>query len=114
MRTADGSFNKVWMLGWYVDKKNTMELLMKEESDRWILKQRVNGSVVAKTKGIKTIAPNTDYAVRITFDGNSFKVFVDDFATPLFTLTPQAVVPVGTVGLKVKNTIGSFDYVTIN
>jgi len=114
MRSGGGAFNKVWMLGWYVDKKNTMELLMKEENDRWILKQRVNGSVVAKARGIKTIDPNTDYAVRITFDGISFKVFVDDFVTPLFTLTPPASVPVGTVGFKVKNTTGSFDYVSIN
>jgi hypothetical protein len=114
MRSAGGAFNKVWMLGWYVDKKNSMELLMKEESDRWILKQRVNGSVVAKVKGLKTINPNSDYAVRITFDGSSFNVFVDDFVTPLFTLTPQAIVPVGTVGFKVKNTIGSFDYVSVD
>jgi Big-like domain-containing protein len=114
MRTAGGTFDKVWILGWYVDKKNTMELLMKEESDRWILKQRTNGFVVAKAKGIKTINPNTDYAVRLTFDGISFQVFVDDFVTPLFSLTPQAIVPVGTVGFKVKNTIGSFDYVTVN
>lgn len=114
MRSAGGAFNKVWMLGWYVDKKNSMELLMKEESDRWVLKQRVNGSIVTKAKGIKTINPNTDYAVRITFDGISFKVFVDDFVTPLFTLTPQVNVPAGTVGFKVKNTIGSFDYVTVN
>lgn len=114
MRSAGGAFNKVWMLGWYVDKKNSMELLMKEESDQWVLKQRVNGSVVAKGKGSKTINPNSDYAVRITFDGSSFNVFVDDFVTPLFTLTPQAIVPVGTVGFKVKNTIGSFDYVSVN
>ena len=102
------------MLGWYVDKKNSLELLMKEENDRWILKQRSNGAVVAKAKGIKTIDPNTDYNVRIAFDGINFKVFVDDFVTPLFTLTPQATVPVGTVGFKVKNTTGSFDYVAIN
>jgi hypothetical protein len=91
-----------------------MELLMKEENDRWILKQRSNGTVVAKGKGIKTIDPNTDYAVRISFDGSNFKVFVDDFVTPLFTLTPQANVPSGTVGFKIKNTSGSFDYVAVN
>lgn len=114
MRSAGGAFNKVWMLGWYIDKKNTMELLMKEENDRWILKQRNNGAVVAKGNGIKTIDPNTDYAVRISFDGSNFKVFVDDFVTPLFTLTPQANVPSGTVGFKIKNTTGSFNYVGVN
>lgn len=32
----------------------------------------------------------------------------------LFTLTPQGAVPTGTVGFSVKNTTGSFDYVTVN
>jgi VCBS repeat-containing protein len=114
MLTAGGVSNKLWMLGWYVDKKNTMELLMKEENERWVLKQRVNGRVVAKAKGIKTIDPNTIYAARIVFDGTSFQVFVDDFQTPLLSLTPQGAVPIGTVGFSVKNTTGSFDYVTVN
>jgi hypothetical protein len=114
MQTAGGVSNKLWLLGWYVDKRNTMELLMKEENERWVLKQRVNGRVVAKAKGIKTIDPNTAYAARIVFDGTSFQVFVDDFVTPLFTLTPQGSVPTGTVGFSVKNTTGSFDYVTVN
>jgi hypothetical protein len=114
MQSAGGAFNKVWMLGWYVDKKNTMELLMKEENERWVLKQRFNGSVVAKGKGIKTIDPNTAYAVRIVFNGTVFQVFVDDFVTPLFTLNPAATVPVGTVGFQVKNTTAMFDYVTVN
>ncbi len=114
MQTAGGISNKLWLLGWYVDRKNTMELLMKEENERWVLKQRVNGRVVAKAKGIKTIDPNTAYAARIVFDGTSFQVFVDDFQTPLFTLTPQGTVPTGTVGFSVKNTTGSFDYVTVN
>jgi VCBS repeat-containing protein len=114
MQTAGGISNKLWLLGWYVDRKNTMELLMKEENERWVLKQRVNGRVVAKAKGIKTIDTNTAYAARIVFDGTSFQVFVDDFVTPLFTLTPQGSVPTGTVGFSVKNTTGSFDYVTVN
>lgn len=114
MQTSGGPFNKVWMLGWYVDKKNTMELLMKEENERWVLKQRSNGSVVAKGKGIKTIDPNTAYIVRIVYTGTVFQVFVDDLQTPLFTLNPAAAVPVGTVGFETKNTTGKFDYITVN
>jgi len=111
MRSTGG---KIWMLAWYVDKKNTLELLMNQENQHWVLKQRVNGSVVAKAKGIKKIDPNTDYTVRISFDGTTFQVFVDDFVTPLFTLTPRANVPVGTVGFQVKNSTASFDYVAVN
>jgi hypothetical protein len=33
---------------------------------------------------------------------------------PLITMTPAAPVPVGTVGLRVKATTGSFNYITVN
>ena len=52
MSTAGGTKNVIWFLSWYVDDKNTMELLMKQETGKWILKQRANGTIVAK-KGVK-------------------------------------------------------------
>jgi VCBS repeat-containing protein len=114
MKSAGGTLNKVWLLAWYIDKKNRMELLMKEEGDRWVLKQKAEGRVVAKAKGIKTIDPDTSYIVRMLFDGTSFQVFINDLLTPLFTLTPAVAVPVGTVGFQIKNTMGSFDYIVVN
>ena len=30
MRTAGGTGNRVWLLAWYQDKKNTVEVMMKE------------------------------------------------------------------------------------
>jgi len=110
--TAGGVGNKIWMLGWYVDKKNTMELLFKEENDKIVLKQRANGVVVGKNKGTITLNPNTSYQVRVAFDGTIFTVYVDN--TPLFTLTPKATVPSGTIGFEVKATTGSFGYITVN
>lgn len=110
--TAGGVGNKIWMLGWYLDKKNTMELLFKEENDKIVLKQRANGVVVTKNKGTITLNPNTSYQVRVAFDGTIFTVYVDN--TPLFTLTPKAAVPSGTVGFYVKATTGSFGYITVN
>lgn len=110
--TAGGAFNKVWMLGWYVDKKNTMELLIKEENDKIVLKQRVGGFIVAKNKGSITIDPNVFYTINVNFDGTQFTVSVN--GGPLFTLTPVAAVPSGTVGFEVKNTSGSFGYIMVN
>jgi hypothetical protein len=110
--TAGGVGNKIWMLGWYVDKKNALELLFKEENDKIVLKQRSNGAVVTKNKGSLTLSPNVSYQVRVAFDGTIFTVFVDN--VPLFTLTPKAAVPVGTVGFYVKGTTGSFGYITVN
>jgi hypothetical protein len=112
MMTAGGIGNKISMIGWYVDKSNLMELLFKEENDKIVLKQRVNGKIVAKAKASFTIDPNTSYIVKVSFDGTIFTVYVDN--SPLFTLTPAAPVPTGTVGFEVKNTTGSFGYITVN
>lgn len=49
MQTAGGAGNKVWLLGWYVDSGNYVELLMKEETDRWILKHHSGGQAAAIT-----------------------------------------------------------------
>lgn len=114
MQTAGGVGNNIWLLAWYVDKRNTIELLAKEPNDRWILKQRVNGTIVTKGKGVKIMNPNTVYNVRLSFDGTVFRVFVDDMATPLFVVTSRAAVPIGTIGFQAKSTTGSFGYIHIN
>lgn len=114
LQTAGGSMNKLLLLSWYVDKANTLELLIKQQSNKWILKQRAGGSVVTRAKAFKRIDPNTPYVARIVYDGTTYKVFIDDFVTPLMTLNPQAPVPVGTIGFQVKNTVGMFDYITVN
>jgi hypothetical protein len=111
MRTAGGSFNKVWLLTFYIDKNNLTELLMKEESDRWVMKQRINKVVVAKAKGILTIDPNTDYDVIVSYDGTTVNVSVDGSA--LITMSPVGT-PNGTVGFRVKKTVGSFNSILVN
>jgi uncharacterized repeat protein (TIGR01451 family) len=113
MRTAGGAGNRLWLLHHYVNKFNTVELLMKEENDRWVLKHRVNGRVVAKQKYLMPIDPNTDYIVRITYDGTNYTASVN--GTPLSPpLTPGGTVTQGTAGLRVKGTTGTFDRIEIN
>ncbi|MCI0613574.1 putative Ig domain-containing protein [bacterium] len=112
MMTAGGIGNKISMLGWYVDKNNLMALQFKEESDKIVLKQRVNGKIVAKAKASFTIDPNISYIVKVSYDGTIFTVYVDN--SPLFTLIPAAPVPSGTVGFQAKNTTASFGYITVN
>ena len=106
-----GVNNKVWMLGWYVDKNNRMELLIKEEQDKVVLKQRSSGAIVTKQKVSVAISPNTPYIVRVAFDGNQFTVLVDGVS--LFTLNPAASVPSGTIGYQVSNTSASFGYIQV-
>jgi len=111
LSSAGGTGNRVWMLGWYVDKRNTMELLMKEENDKWVLKERINGKVVAKNKAISTILPNTFYRARVSFDGTQFVVTVD--GVQLFTLTSHGSHN-GTVGFQAKGTTASYGEIIVN
>ncbi len=112
MQNAGGPFSRLWLLGWYIDKSNTMELVMKEAEDRWILKQRSGGAVVKKAKAIQTINANQPYVARINYDGTTFTVLID--GVEIISMTPAATVPVGTVGFKVKRTTGTFDSITVN
>ncbi|HSP07445.1 MAG TPA: carboxypeptidase regulatory-like domain-containing protein, partial [Acidobacteriota bacterium] len=110
MQTAGGSLNKMWFFAWYQDKNNVVEVLMKEESDRWIIRQRVNGVVVSKGKGVAAIHPGQFYVVHVNFTGSSFELSVD--GNVLATI-PAVSQPFGSVGYQVKNTVGSFGYVMV-
>jgi len=111
MMTAGGAFNKLWMLPWYTDKRNTVEVLMKDENEKYILRQRVNGVVVAKTKLLVTIDPNVVYDVVVSFDGTVFTLTVDGTAT----VTLNAAGPAsGTFGFSAKNTTGTFGFACVD
>ncbi|MCI0441685.1 DUF11 domain-containing protein [bacterium] len=112
MQTAGGLSNRVWLLAWYQDADNYVELLMKQESGTWVLKQRVGGVVVAKKKARLTILPNTVYAVQLTFSGTDIQAFIDGSSTPDISLTVGQA-PNGSVGFKVKGTTGTFDFIRV-
>ncbi|HSE39280.1 MAG TPA: hypothetical protein VLH08_00830 [Acidobacteriota bacterium] len=114
MKSSGGDRNSVWLLGWYADKRNTVELQMKEGNDKWILKHRVNGVIVAKAKGMKQIDANTEYIVKVIFDGSQFKVFVDNPTMPLITLPTSHAVAAGTVGFAAKNTTVTVDAIRVD
>jgi choice-of-anchor B domain-containing protein len=112
MSTAGGSNNRVWLYSWYVDKKNTIELLMKQESGTWILKQKSDGRILAKQKALLPINPNQFYNVQLNFDGTQFNVSID--GNVVITMNAAGSVPTGTVGYQVKNTTGSFGSINVN
>jgi hypothetical protein len=112
MSNAGGSNNRAILFAWYVDKKNTVELLMKQETGTWILKQKSNGKVVAKQKALLPINPNQFYDVQLSYDGTQFQVSLD--GTVAITMPSAAAVPVGTVGYQVKNTTASFGSINVN
>jgi uncharacterized delta-60 repeat protein len=105
IQTAGGVSNQIFFFGWYQDKDNLVEVLMKEEQDKWVIKQIANGSVVAKEKANAIIAPNIFYDVRVAFDGTKFTLNVD--GVDLISMNAGAT-PSGTVGYRVKKTTGRF------
>lgn len=112
LSTAGGAGNRVWVLGWYVDKKNTLELLMKEENNLWILKQRVGGSVTAKAKAAANILPNTSYHIVLQQNPGlgTFTLQVD--GVPLITLNGAAAT--GTIGFQARSTTVSIEDLLIH
>ena len=111
MSTTGGTGNRVWMLVWYADKDNTLEVLMKEENDKFVVKQRAGGSIVAKTKGLMPLLPNTSYNVKVTFDGANFTLLVN--GNTLATFAAGTAPPTGTIGFQAKNTTARIGHVWI-
>jgi glucose/arabinose dehydrogenase len=102
----------VYLLGWYINKANSVELQFKEDQDKIVLKQRVGGAIVAKTKVDQIIDAATNIHVKITYDGTQFQVFLNGSGTPAITL-PSGGFSSGSVAFRVKsttksNTIGRF------
>jgi uncharacterized delta-60 repeat protein len=111
MQTAGGRSNKLFFFAWFQDKQNTLEVLMKEQNDKWIIRQRSGGRIVAKTKLLAPIVPGVSYNVLVIFDGTTFRLIIDN--TNQVTLN-AAVTPSGTIGFRVKKTTGSFASICVN
>ncbi len=109
MMTMGGPGNKVFLLAWYRDKSNTVELIMKEESNRWILRQRVGGKIVVKEKVISPIDPGVFYNVGLAFGGSSFALTIN---SEILLIMPTGFPPFGSIGYRVKNTTGRFDIIS--
>jgi hypothetical protein len=112
MRSGGGPFSRVWFLFHVQDRNNLVELMMDEGKDRWVLKHRINKNVVAKQKFVSAIDPNTDYLVRIRYDGTNYIVTIN--GVDQITMNPGGSVNGGSVGFKVKATTGTFQNITVN
>jgi hypothetical protein len=112
MMTSGGQGNRISILAWFLNNKNYVELMMKEENNRWILKQRSGGTVVAKKNFQQTIDPNVSYEVELIYDGVDFEVIVDGVS--IITMVPGAPVLNGTVGFQSRNATGTFAEVAVN
>jgi uncharacterized delta-60 repeat protein len=88
----------VSLLGWYVDKKNYVEVILIGDKGKVVLKQRTAGNVVLKSKATATLNPGT-YHLKVTFDGTAFSISMN--GNVLFTAT-AASSPFGNFGFRLK------------
>ena len=110
MRSSGDAY--VWFLFHVQDKNNMVELLMRENTNSWVLKHRVNKKVIAKQRFVSTIDADTDYTVRIRYDGTNYIASVD--GVDIITLAPGAAVNGGSVGYKLRRGTGTFQRIEVN
>ena len=110
IKIEGGAGAKVVVHAWKQNRSNRVELSIREDTDKWKLKQLVNGRVVASKSKTFVVNPDTIYRIKLRYDGSKFQLWVDD--TLLMSLE-SPLAPAGTAGFEVKNTSASFDYILI-
>lgn len=95
---------QVSLLAWYLDKHNTVEIMLQESKDKIVLKHRSNGTIISRVKFDIPIDPGIDYRVKLVYDGTRFLLYVNK----VFLLETNAVQNPnnGTVGFRLKSTTG--------
>jgi hypothetical protein len=116
MASGGGFGAKAITLGWYQDKSNKIEVIMNQDLGSWIIKQRVNGKVVAKKKAFASILVSTAYTVHLVFDGQQFTLHVTGNQTDLTLIMDKApgTNPFGTFGYETKVSSGRFASICVN
>ncbi|HEY7162212.1 MAG TPA: Ig domain-containing protein, partial [Acidobacteriota bacterium] len=107
-----GVLSKNWLYITRVDKKNQLEILIKVEQGRVVVKDR-NGSVLAKSKGLFTFTPNTAYQVVITYNGTTVDVTINGTAV-ITGFAPSRTLPTANIGGAAKNNDLLIDNVCVN
>jgi hypothetical protein len=95
-----GASAKTFINSHFIDKQNTLQLIIKEDQDKAVLKLKNGGATLAKAKGLFTFDPNTPYDISIGYDGTTVTVSVN--GNSLITMTPSTTIPSGIVELESK------------
>lgn len=99
----DSATGSASIFGWYLDKKNLIEIAALKKKGKWLIKQRQNGPVVSKGKFIDQIDQGVTYHVKVVNDGSNITLFLNGAqALSIPSLAPS----VGSVGLRVKGSSG--------
>jgi hypothetical protein len=96
-----GVFSKNWVYISRTDKKNQIEVLLKVDTGKLVVKDRLF-AVLAKAKADFTWVPGTTYTIVVNYDGVNIDVSVD--GTPLIVdFVPARSLPLANTGAAAKN-----------
>jgi hypothetical protein len=98
---------KTFLNSQWIDKKNTVQLILKPDIGKAVLKVKIGGVTITKNKAFVTLAPNTPYEFAISYDGTTVTATMD--GTPIITLTPSQTIPSGIVEIDSKNSTTTVD-----
>jgi parallel beta-helix repeat protein len=101
---VDTPGSRISVLGWYQNKKTLLEVRLMSDRNKILVKQKSNGSVVAKSSAPFGISTGTVYRVKVVSNGTQFQILVD--GVPILNLNSGAS-PSGVVGFRVKSTVGA-------
>ncbi len=89
-------------LAWYADKQNNFAVTLKPAQDKVVVRQKEGGVAVARDDLDFVLEEDVTYEVKVTFDGESFHVFLDGVL--LHTQASRfGTTPFGTVGVQSRN-----------
>jgi hypothetical protein len=112
IKTTGGLRTSTSLFAWFINKQNMVEVMMKEDKNRFVVKQRLNGVVVAKGKALMNLVPNADYRVKIKNDQatNTLQLFINNVLVLTLNASPTGT---GAPGLGVKGTTSSFGEIIV-
>ncbi len=95
-----GTFSKNWLYITRTDKKNQIEVLIKVEQGKLVVKDRLF-AVLAKAKADFTWVPGTTYTIVVNYDGTNIDVSID--GVPVITdFVPARSLPAANTGAAAK------------
>ena len=105
-----GVAGKMWVLLWYQDKNNYVDLLIKPSSNKVLLRQKVNGVIARKDKAIVPMQPFMTYNFEIGNTGTDLKLRVPGQAPISIPIMGS---PNGRFGFQAKGTHGFLNEITV-
>ena len=99
--SVDSSASRVSLFGWFVDKRNLVEIRLMPEKNKVLLKQKLGGVTVAHGSVIQSISPAVTHNLTAAFNGSRFDVSFDG---NLILTVPSTSTPSGNISLRAKST----------